>query len=76
MVIGAICLLIGMGAPLFLFIGAGLIIAAYMVRHSKTSDYYVMLTTSSGQVQAVKSKNREYIGNIVQALNDCIVARG
>lgn len=76
MVVGAIFTLIGLSAPICFLIGIALIAAGYFSRAAKTPDYYVTLTTSAGHVQAVRSKDREYIASIVQALNDCIVARG
>lgn len=39
-------------------------------------EYFVMLSVSSGEVRALKSDDRQYISGVVQALNDCIVARG
>ena len=74
--LGAVCCLIGLSSPTFFVIGLLLIAAGWFVRKSKTPDYFVTLTTSAGHVQAVHSKDREYIASIVQALNDCIVARG
>jgi hypothetical protein len=74
--LGALCILIGLAFTTFLIIGVVLIAAACYLRSTKTPDHYVMLTTSAGQVQAVRSKDKEYIGSIVKALNDCIVARG
>lgn len=76
MILGAIFALIGLSAPYAFLFGILLLGAGYFVRASKTPDYYVMLTTAAGQVHAVRSKDRDYISSIVQALNDCIVARG
>jgi hypothetical protein len=39
-------------------------------------QYFVLLSSASGETRALKSKDREYVGSVVQALNDCIVARG
>lgn len=39
-------------------------------------EYFILLSTASGEVQALKSQDRQYISEVVQALNDCIVARG
>lgn len=39
-------------------------------------EHMILLSTSSGEVQALQSTDREYISSVVQALNDCIVARG
>jgi len=76
MILGAVCILVGLAFPVFLFAAFVIIGIAIYLRNSKSADYYVMLTTSAGQVQAVRSKDKEYISSVVQALNDCIVARG
>jgi Family of unknown function (DUF6232) len=39
-------------------------------------EYIVLLSAASGEAQALRSQDREYVASIVQALNDCIVARG
>jgi hypothetical protein len=40
------------------------------------SEYSVILNTSSGEAEALKSKDREFIENVVSALNQAIIARG
>lgn len=39
-------------------------------------EHVILLSTSSGEVQTLRSQDRQYISAVVQALNDCIVARG
>lgn len=75
--LGLIFLLIGCtGSAGLLGLGLLLLILAAIVVAMQKTQYYVCLSTSSGEVQAVKSDSREFIAGIVQALNDCIVARG
>lgn len=74
--IAFVCLIFGTVSVLMLAIGLSLAVWAAITGFSKEPSYSVMLTVSSGQVQAVTSKDRELISKIVQALNDCIVARG
>lgn len=74
--LGAIFLLLGLASAAFLAIGLPLLLWGAINWASKEIHYSIMLTISSGQVKAVVSKDREFISKIVQALNDCIVARG
>lgn len=56
----------------------GLVIAAagiYWIWNQE-SPYAVVLTTSSGEVKAYQSNDREFISGIVSGLNDAIVANG
>jgi hypothetical protein len=39
------------------------------------AEYAVALSTSAGEVEAIKSKNRKYIGEIVDALDEAIIYR-
>jgi hypothetical protein len=75
--LGLLFLVIGCyGNGAFLGLAALLLILAAILAGMQKPQYYVCLSISSGEVQAVKSESREYIAGIVQALNDCIVARG
>ncbi|PTU70755.1 DUF6232 family protein [Chromobacterium haemolyticum] len=58
-------------------IGAALVCAAmiYFIK-SKKWTYSVVLNVSSGEMQALRSKDKEYIGKIIEALNQAIVSRG
>lgn len=53
-----------------LAVGGGL-----LVWTSKTT-YHVILTTASGEASALKTHQKEYLQQVVQALNQAIVARG
>lgn len=72
-VIGAFSMLAGGGGIVFGFVLLGL--AAWIWTMQKP-EYIVQLSSSSGEVQALKSADHDYVTSVVQALNDCIVARG
>jgi hypothetical protein len=59
-----------------LWVGLALMsIAAFILFRQKTT-YHVMLATAGGEVSALKTYQREYLDQIVGALNRAIVARG
>jgi hypothetical protein len=64
------------GVTSMLIFGAALIGGAALFWASQKPEYFVSLSVASGEVRALRSKDREFIGDVVQALNDCIVARG
>ena len=39
-------------------------------------QYIVILSSASGETEALTSKNKEFITRVINALNDAIVARG
>jgi hypothetical protein len=49
---------------------------AYWVHRSQTTKGTVVLTTSSGQIQALEDADSAYITAVVEALNNALVARG
>lgn len=40
------------------------------------AKFHVMLKTSGGEAKALTSKQKDYIGKVVSALNDAIIHRG
>jgi hypothetical protein len=73
--IGILGLLVLLGAKSFLW---GIIIIAVGVFAfiGAKDKYSVVLSTSSGENQALTSENRTHIEKVVSALNDAIVSRG
>ena len=74
---GIVVILIGI-ATMVSSIAAGLIIAglaAWYLYQQKTS-FHVMLSTSGGERSALTTHQREYLTQIVDALNKAIVHRG
>jgi uncharacterized membrane protein len=65
----------GAGAPAVGFFGIVLVVITVVWWRSLKPDFSVMLTTSVGEVQALESKDGQYIGSVVAALNDAIVYR-
>jgi len=56
----------------------GLIILAGAIIYAlgQKTEFSVLLTTSSGEVKALTSRDSEFISKVVGALNDSIVHRG
>ena len=70
-VLGVIALAFQMFITAFFFGGIG---ALWF--YSQKIIYHIMLTTADGETSAFKSERRQYVQQVVQALNDAIVARG
>lgn len=69
--------LIGLGAMAGSFlIGVIIVAAAVGIWKIQKAQYSVLLSTSSGDAQALTSPDRVYIERVISALNDAIVNRG
>lgn len=68
--IGLLCLA---GAPV---IGMIFIVLAIVWWIGQRTTYHVVLTTASGEAKALSSTDGQYISNVIDALNNAIVARG
>lgn len=74
--LGVIVALIGLGimfaSPFFglLVLAAGLAVLFLM-----KPIYHVLLATSSGETRALKTKDRNYVNQVIQAINDAMVHR-
>ena len=61
-------------AVLFLFVvGIALIALAVRHVHQLTPDYYLLISSSSDEVRAFTSKDRQQVEQIVAAVNEAIV---
>lgn len=60
----------------WIIFGLAMIGAAIWLWKLQTPEYVVLLSSASGEMRALRSEDLEYITDVVQALNDCIVARG
>ena len=54
-----------------LVLGLGIFIAT-----KAKATYYVKITSASGEVNATKSNDKQYINSIVMALNEALIRRG
>lgn len=72
-VIGVFMLAAGKSAIIgaLFFLGGGI---AWWV--AQKSDYSVLLTSASGEAKAYNSKDGDFVGKIVNAVNEAIVHRG
>lgn len=59
-----------------LVVGLLLTVAGILAMRAAKATHVVALTTSSGQLQALRSSDSTSIQRIVKAINDAIVARG
>lgn len=65
---------LGLGPGLLLLILAFALIGVAIVwKRSLKPSYHVAIASSSGETNAFTSQNREYIGRIVNSINDAIV---
>ncbi|PHV31621.1 hypothetical protein CSQ94_20260 [Janthinobacterium sp. BJB312] len=76
--LGIILALLGLGIMAgtsfmlgLLVLGAGLAIL-FLVK----PVYHVLLATSAGETRALMTKNREYLNQVVQAVNEAMIHRG
>lgn len=56
--------------------GLPLLIAGILMTIAAKDVYWVRIGSASGETNALHSRNRDYILNIVSAMNDAIVRRG
>lgn len=62
--------------PMAILIGLILVGIAVAWFIATKPTYYVGLVTAAGESRALNSKDAEYISNIVNAINEAIIARG
>lgn len=71
-IIGALCLSLD---ALFFVIGLMLLaVAGFLWKNGKT-QHSIILTTASGDLQALASDNEEYINQVFSALNQALASR-
>lgn len=57
-------------------VGIGIFAITYFASRGRKPTFSVVLTSSSGEAKALSSDDEKFIGRVVTALNDAIVARG
>lgn len=72
-IVAFFCFIAGGAGIIF---GLLLLMLAGVLWATQKQEHVILLSTSSGEVQALRSQDREFISAVVQALNDCIIARG
>lgn len=78
LLVGIVMLPLGIGEKqtALAIVGGLLLVLAIAGMRASKGTYSVVLTTSSGEVQAISTKERAYVDKVVAALNEAIVARG
>jgi len=69
-----IAILIGVGDGNIWLVGIPVIIGVVLLLRKAT--HHVVLSSASGETRALNSKNKEFIANVIKALNQSIVSRG
>jgi len=69
-----IAILIGVGDGNIWSVGIPVIIGVVLLLRKAT--HHVVLSSASGETRALNSKNKEFIANVIKALNQSIVSRG
>lgn len=59
-----------------LLLGLLLLVAGFLSMRAAKSSYTVKISTSSGEVKAYTSDNKELIKNIVESVNQAIIQKG
>lgn len=71
---GLLCLFTGATGPLIF--GTVLLAVAALIWVSQKPEHFVSLSVASGEVRALKSRDPQFVNDVIRALNDCIIARG
>lgn len=72
-------LLLGCGmlfAPRFSIFGMAVVALAALWLFAQSAEHTVMLSSASGEAEALTSTNEAHIKNIIEALNQAIIHRG
>ena len=74
---GVVVLLIGLIALTASFsVGAIIVAAAAFYLYSQKTVFHILLSTSAGETKALMTYQRNYLNQVVSALNEAIVYRG
>jgi hypothetical protein len=78
LIIGGVVWAIGImgskgGVAPALFLGGILIVGGVVWLTAAKAEYYVTIVNNAGEVRAHKSKNKQYIDKIVEAINEAMV---
>lgn len=75
-ILGLIGLLLAAGGGTATLIGLGMIALAVFIWMQQKDVFGVVLSSASGEVQALSSRDEGYIGGVVSALNEALIRRG
>lgn len=77
-ILGLIILAIGVSAEItgLTIFGIIIFILGILWVWLATGEFHIMITSSSGEASALKSKDKGYIDKVTQAMNEAIIHRG
>ena len=76
MLLGIILAIGGLAVSIFIFFGILIIALGVWLFFREKPKYEVVLTTAGGEVTAYQSGDKEFMSQVIHALNDSIVSRG
>ena len=75
-IMGGVGVLLLFGGEIGVMAFGALLIVGAVLWYLKGAEYIVVLSSASGEAEALSSKNADWIDRIINALNDAIVDRG
>jgi len=77
-IIGLALSIIGISANIsaMTIIGIVVLLLGILWFWKASSEYHIMITSASGEASALKSRDKDYISKIAQAMNEAIINRG
>jgi hypothetical protein len=77
-IIGVILFSIGLSADVvgLTIFGVIILLLGILWVWKASGEYHIMITSASGEASALKSKDKEYIDKVAQAMNEAIIYRG
>ena len=77
-ILGIILLVIGASGDLSVLTVIGIIVLLIGILWvwKASGEYHLMITSTSGEVSALKSTNKDYINKVTHAMNEAIIHRG
>jgi hypothetical protein len=77
-ILGMLLLIIGIAASWTWLIIGGIVVISIgaLVAWAARGKYHIKVSSASGEATALTSDDKEYIGRIVQALNESMISRG
>ncbi len=76
--VGVVALVIGAttGVTVITVAGVVILLLGIFIAWMAKGTYYVMISSASGESEALSSTDESYINSVTQALNEAIISRG
>ena len=76
--VGVVALVIGVatGVTGITMVGVVIFLLGILIAWMAKGTYYVMISSASGESEALSSSDKDYIDGVTRALNEAIIGRG